>query len=232
MMAQSRKRDIWAVAATNIWILAIVCFMAFLYSNLRSYLPGVVDFIFGMILWWFLLLLPIAFFMRRDKEMPRDIGFTKEKLPRQILLGVVLAICTLGVFNAISSLTGTVEFHWGGMAYISVGATLASLALNLLTVALVEETIYRGYLFRKLQNINQASWFAVTVSAICFGALHIPSFVFMQGSTMGWYPVLMATLIGAVYGICRMKRATLLTLIIAHGIHNAVQGVILPHMHY
>ena len=230
MMAQSRKRNIWAVVITNIWLLAIVCFMTFVYPNLSSYLPGVVFNIFGMVLWWYLLLIPIAFFMRRDKEKPRDIGFTKEKLPRQILLGIVLAICTLVVFNTISLVSGMREFHWGGAAYISIAIVLGSFALNLLTVALVEEIIYRGHMFRKLQNINHASWFAVTVSAICFGLLHIPSFIFIHG--IGWYPVLIATLIGVVYGVCRMKRATMLTLIIAHAIHNAIQGQVLPLMHY
>ena len=237
MTKQSQKRNIVTVFVTNIGVLGIFCFFMFLYPPFVSpYVPSIVNIILFPIGWWYFLLIPSILFMLRDKEKPRDIGFTKEKLLRQILLGIALAIGLLVVFSiGIPWLLGLVEWHWRGADQIDVGFIFLSLAFNTFAVALVEEIIYRGHMFKKLQDINKAPWFAVSISAVAFGALHIPSFVIVGQPLLpasGWFYVLMATLAGAVYGLCRAKRATMITLIVSHGIYNATFASILTHMHY
>lgn len=75
-----KKKNNWIVAITSLWVLGVILGMMFLYPSIGDNLPPTVDFIFDTIVWWWLLLIPTVFFMRRDKERPRDIGFTKEKL--------------------------------------------------------------------------------------------------------------------------------------------------------
>ncbi|MCL2014742.1 MAG: CPBP family intramembrane metalloprotease [Defluviitaleaceae bacterium] len=231
------QKNIVTVVVLNVALLAIAGFMMLVYpSHIAPLVPSIVNVILFPVGWWFLLLSPTVILMVKDKERPRDIGFTKKKLPRQILLGIALAAGLLVVFSVgVPWLLGLVEWHWGGADQIDVGFIFLSLAYNTLVVGLIEEVIYRGHMFKKLQDIHAAPWFAVLISALAFGAFHIPSFVIIGQPLLpasGWFYVFMATMAGVAYGLCRAKGATMVTLILSHGIYNATFASVLTHMHY
>jgi membrane protease YdiL (CAAX protease family) len=83
-------------------------------------------------------------------------------------------------------------------------------------VALAEELIFRGYLFTKLLEIKNSRWFAIILSSVLFGLFHIFSGNIIQ--------VLMTAVLGFIYCIFREKAkgATLVSLIIAHGLYDAM----------
>jgi len=217
------------VLILSVWMMAVILVMVFLYPLVAVQLSPAVNLIIS-VLWWYVLLIPIVFFMRRDNEKPRDIGFTKEQFPKQLLCGVLIAIATVAVFSmAIPLLLGVSTWNYSGFAGFNVLLLLYSIVAQIITVGIVEEVAFRGYMFKKLQD-SHSTWIAIAITAIIFGAKHIPSFI-IAGAALplwgGWYSVLMATLIGVVYGILRAKGATMVTLIFAHALHNAAAAAIL-----
>ena len=198
------------------WVFSTDFYAGFLYS-LRIAIT--------YILWWDILI-PIYLLMRRDKEKLRDIGFTWEKLPNQIMIGVALGIITSFALSGITTLVGQREFLFGAGGSIGYIPSLSSFILNLLmtiaTNAFVEEVIFRGYLFKKMLDIRESKWLAVVFTAILFGLMHL-----VNG--MGILNIISTTVFGFIYGICRakLKNSTVLSLTIAHGVHNVLNGAII-----
>ncbi|MCL2014741.1 MAG: CPBP family intramembrane metalloprotease [Defluviitaleaceae bacterium] len=238
-MTKEMQNKIITMVVLNIALLAIISYFMLGHRVwIAPHLPPAVNDFMGLIGWWFFLPIPTILLMVRDKERPRDIGFTMEKLPKQILLGIALAVPLLAVFAiGVPGLFGLVEWHWGGADQLNIGWIFASLAYNLLIVGLFEEVIYRGHMFKKLQDIHAAPWFAILITSVSFGALHIPSYVIrgdpmFPGEVSGWFYVLFATAIGAAFGLCRAKGATLITLIVSHAVYNVVFTTVLAYMYY
>lgn len=86
----------------------------------------------------------------------------------------------------------------------------------ILGVALAEEFVYRSYIFQKLLKIKDSRWFAIIISSIIFGLGHI-----FQGNSL---QVIMTSLLGILFCVFRekIKNCTLLSLVILHGMHNAL----------
>ena len=234
-MAESKKKDNITVIIVSVWVLALSLVAVLYIMYIADIMLGIINMVLLNVLFWYLLLIPTIYFMRRDKEGLRDIGFTNNKLPKQILLGIILTIGTVSVFGlGMSLLFNVFSFNWSELPNINIGFFAFTFVMQFITIALVEEIIFRGHMFKKLQDNRNSSWLAIIVSSIVFGALHIPSFVFLGNELLtvsGWYFVLIATLIGVVYGMCRAKGATMITLIFAHALHNATMGT-LSHIFY
>ncbi|MCL2164261.1 MAG: CPBP family intramembrane metalloprotease [Oscillospiraceae bacterium] len=177
------------------------------------------------ILWWDILI-PIYLLMRRDKEKLRDIGFTRENLSYQIMIGVALGLVTSFALSGITTLVGQREFLFGASGSIGYIPSLSSFILNLLmtiaTNAFVEEVIFRGYLFKKMLDIRESKWLAVVFTAILFGLMHLVNGI-------GILNIISTTVFGFIYGICRakLKNSTVLSLTIAHRVHNVLNGAII-----
>lgn len=83
-------------------------------------------------------------------------------------------------------------------------------------VALADELVFRGYLLHKLHEIKNSRWFAIIISSILFGVLHIFNGNLIQ--------VIITAIMGLLYCIFKVKfkGCTLLSLIIAHGLYDAM----------
>ena len=215
-MAETKRRDILTVVITCVFAIAVVFGIGWFHENVLPSVSGVLQSVLLVVIWWPMLLATI-FFMRRDKEGPKDIGFVKGNILLQILAGVLVAIGSLFIFLVLPALFG---FQLGYVGSLHPFSIILSLAYMLLAVALVEEIIFRGHLFKKLFDISGSKWFAIAVSSVLFGLFHI----------FNWNPwqILFTTLIGAYFCICRekIKHCTLLALIIGHSLHNAFLPVI------
>ena len=158
-------------------------------------------------------MLATVFFMRRDKETAKDIGFTKEKIPHQILAGVLVAIGSLVIFIVLPAIFSI------KMGFVGSLETFRFINM-ILAVALVEEILFRGHLFKKLFDITQSRWSAILISSVLFGLFHIFNWNIMQ--------IIVATIMGIYWCVCKEKirHCTLLALIIAHALHNTIHPVI------
>lgn len=163
---------------------------------------------------WLLFLVP-AILMIVNKEKFSSIGFKKEKIPLQIGIGVLLAVSMALVLTVLPILLGFKDMV-GNASYTKTWQFVYEFIYRILGVALAEELIFRGYIFHKLLEIKDSKWFAIIISSLLFGLFHIFNGNIIQ--------IFVTALIGLIYCIFRekIKGCTLLSLIIAHGVYDAL----------
>lgn len=154
------------------------------------------------------------------KDKPTSIGFRKEKIGLQILIGIGLGFAMSAVFTFLPHLVGLGEYFCNPRGYTMLWQYCYEFAYCILAVGAAEEFVFRGYLFTKLKNISGKNWVAVLISSVMFGIFHV------FGGGLG--QALMTTLLGFL--LCffklKIKNCTLLSLIIAHGVYDALIVVI------
>lgn len=163
---------------------------------------------------WLLFLVP-GMLMLKGKEGIRDLGFRKENLSKQICIGMLLAFFMSAVFTVLPISLGLKEYV-GSTSHTQPWQFIYHVFYMLFGVALAEELVFRGYLFHKLLEIRNSRRLAILLSSALFGLFHI-----FGGN---WMQVVMTAVIGLIYCIMRekIKGCTLLSLIIAHGLYNAM----------
>jgi len=163
---------------------------------------------------WLLFLVP-GFLMLARKERMQDFGFTKNALGKQIMIGLSIAFVMSVFLTVIPILLGFQQMV-GSTNYTRAWQFAYEFLYKICGVALVEELIFRGYIFNKLMIIKNNKCLAIIVSSILFGLFHVFNGNLMQ--------ILITALIGVIYCLCRekIKNCTILSLIVAHGIYGAL----------
>lgn len=163
---------------------------------------------------WMLFIAP-GILMLVNKEKLQSFGFTKSNIPRQVFIGILIALLMSAMLTMLPILLGYRDLV-GSTSYTKAWQFTYEFIYRILGVALVEELIFRGYIFYKLLEIKNSKAFAIIISSLLFGLFHIFSGNLLQ--------VLITAIIGLLYCIFRekIKGCTLLSLIIAHGIYDAL----------
>ncbi|MEL7603812.1 MAG: type II CAAX endopeptidase family protein [Bacillota bacterium] len=163
---------------------------------------------------WTLFFVP-GLLMLTQNEKLSDIGFSNERIPKQILLGILLALLMSAILTVLPILVGLKDMV-GSASYTHAWQFAFEFVYKVLGVALAEELVFRGYLFYKLLEIKDSRWLAIIVSSVLFGLFHI-----FSGNPV---QVFMTAVIGFIYCIYREKfrDCTLLSLIIAHGLYDGM----------
>ncbi|MGE4453553.1 MAG: CPBP family intramembrane glutamic endopeptidase [Sphaerochaeta sp.] len=161
---------------------------------------------------WLFMIVPLLL-MRSNRERIRFFMRSEVKFSNQILSGITIAILLSALFTVLPILLGFKEMV-GSTSYTKVWQFAFDLLYSICAVALVEEFVFRGYLFHKLLEINQSKWFAILFSSILFGLFH--SF---QGDIL---QVIVTTFLGMLFCLLRetIKSCTLLSLVITHGLYD------------
>ena len=143
-----------------------------------------------------------------------DYLFSKEKLGAQILTGIGIGIVMSLILTLPLFLTGHGEWSDNGKHYEFMWQFVYEIIYCVGAVALTEEFIFRGFLYRKLHALTDSNVAAALISSVAFGLFHI-----FGGSIV---QVVMTTLIGLAWCIVRrkVKSCTTLSLIIGHGLYN------------
>ncbi|MEL6581572.1 MAG: CPBP family intramembrane glutamic endopeptidase [Cyanobacteria bacterium J06621_12] len=87
-----------------------------------------------------------------------------------ILLGLALSIGSLILVFSLESASNLITWHWQNFQQLP-SLLLPILSLSLL-ISLVEETIFRGYVFVTLLRDN-SFWVAIVASSMIFATLHL-----------------------------------------------------------
>jgi len=163
---------------------------------------------------WLLFLVP-GILMIINKENFGYIGLKKEKILSQIGIGILLAFAMSLVLTVFPIILGLKEMV-GSIIYAETWKFVYQFVYSIFGVALAEELIFRGYIFKKLMEIKNSKWFAIIISSLLFGLFHIFNGNIIQ--------VFMTAFLGFVFCIFRekIKGCTLLSLIIAHGMYDAL----------
>lgn len=167
-----------------------------------------------IVIQWVLFIVP-GILMIVNKENLADIGFGKEKILQQIGFGVLLAFAMSLVLTVVPIMLGFKDMV-GNITYTQPWKIVYQFVYAILGVALAEELIFRGYIFNKLLEIKDSRWLAIIISSVLFGLFHIFNGNILQ--------VIITAFLGFLFCIFRekIKGCTLISLIIAHGIYDAM----------
>lgn len=178
-------------------------------------LPLFVRMVLMIVTYWSIALVPFCIVLF-NKEKWSDYGFSTEKIGCQVLIGLGIALCMSFVFTVIPHLAGKSDWVNNQHQYQYTWQFLYDFVDYIFAIALVEEFVFRGFFFRKLEVLSGSAVGAIIGSSVLFGLFH-----FLGGNIV---QVFLTGIIGAIFGICRIKikNCTLLSVVIAHGVYDAL----------
>ena len=212
-MSEDGKKIALLIAAVCGIFFSLFCVVMF-NAYVLSFLPLPARMMSVIVSQWFLLATPIILTIA-GKEKNFGLDIKKERLPQQIFVGLCIAAAMSLVLTVLPILFGLKEFV-GATNYTEAWQFAFEFIFMLVGVALAEELIFRGYIFKKLLEIKNSRWFAIVVSSALFGLFHI-----FSGSPL---QIIITASIGFFYCVCRekIKNCTIVSLIVAHGVYNAL----------
>jgi membrane protease YdiL (CAAX protease family) len=166
----------------------------------------------------------VLFFLWRNGEPVKLIGWNFKKAWKEILLGVGLFIPTFLGVTWLDRFLQTVGFSAPATPQPSLipalGMTEFALAFVLVVVvALTEETIFRGYLLLRFRNIIANSTIAVVLSAVIFSLGH---------GYEGTAGVISVGVMGFIFAVVYIWRGSLVAPMVMHFLQDFLGIVLLP----
>ncbi len=178
---------------------------------------------FGTMLQNVLLLGVVLLFVWRNREPLREFGVHVHHAGRELLLGVGLFVpfvLLIGVVQQIMDLMGLPLPETPPEFLVPHGAGEHLLALGfLVTVAVAEEIVFRGYLLHRFHNLTGSRAAAVILSSLLFALGH---------GYEGTGGMIAIGLIGVIFAGVYLWRASLVAPIAMHFLQNFVGMIAVP----
>jgi membrane protease YdiL (CAAX protease family) len=165
--------------------------------------------------YWLIGLVPLI--MMRKSGLSLSALLTEGKNPTpQIIPGLLLGLAMSAAFTLIPHMLGLGDWVDNGHHYRKLWQFLFEFAYCIFAVGAVEELVFRGYLFIQLKELTKSHRKSVLISSALFGLFH-----FFAGNIV---QMICTTLLGLFFCACRdkIKNCTLLYLIVAHGVYDAL----------
>lgn len=168
-----------------------------------------------IVTYWSIALVPLLI-MLLAKEHPSQYGFSSGKIGIQLLIGAAIGIGMSLLLTLLPMLTGMGEWVNNGKSYQYGWQFFYEFFYCIFAVGLAEEYVFRGFLFTKIKAIVNSTPAAIIGSSLLFGLFHI-----LNGNAL---QIIMTALLGVFWCVCRekIKYCSLLSLIAAHGIYDAL----------
>ena len=163
--------------------------------------------------YWLIALVPI-FMMRWSKQSINSIGFTKEKMGMQVVIGMVSGLVIASLYFLVPYFMGFGAVVDNGSRYTKLWQFAFELMYFIVAVGAVEEIVFRGFVYSQIKEIFKNEWVAIIGSSALFGLFHI-----LIGNMV---QVCITTIIGFIFCMVRykIKGCTILSLIIMHGVYD------------
>lgn len=188
MAAKVTKTSI--VKNVTIYVAYLVIVWAF-YRFLFKFPDDVEEFIIKPIVW----LVPLIYFVRKEKEVITSLGITLKKLFPSIYLSLGLG----SIFVIEGLLSNYLKYgHLNFAANIGSLPLMASLGLSFAT-AFSEETAFRGYIYSRLTMVFRGELIANLIQTLVWTIIHIPIAFFIWEYTIPQAAVYLA--ITAIFGL-------------------------------
>lgn len=177
-------------------------------------------------------LMPLVmwFVIKRYRESWRDYGVRKSPLFQAITyaaVGIMVYYITLVITLAIASGTGLIDTNQEqdiGFSRDTSGPLLILVFVGLVALpAIVEELLFRGFLFTRLRKALSFVWTTVVVSLV-FGVLHLQ---LGGGSAPLWSVMIDTAILSIVLCYVREKTGSIWTGVLIHGLKNSIAFVAL-----
>lgn len=202
-----------AVCILGVWasLFGVICFQRYLLTGF----PLGVRMVLMPVLYWLIMPVPVIL-AAISKDKLSDYGFGREKLPLQILIGVIIGAVMSLVFTLLPILAGFGAWVDAGVRYTEWWQLLYEFFYCILAVGLAEEFIFRGFIVHKLRQIKDGELFAGVASSVLFGLFHI-----FGGNAV---QIIVTAALGGLWYLCRVrvKHCSLLSLTVAHGVYDAL----------
>lgn len=166
----------------------------------------------------------ILFFTWRNGEPVWRIGWTTRNVGRDVLLGVLLFVPTFVVTGSLDQwlrqlgLSGPAEPRPSFLAITGSWQVVLAILL-VVVVALAEETIFRGYLILRFENVLGSTAIAVLLSAVIFSLGH---------GYEGEAGVVTVGAMGIIFALVYIWRRSLVAPITMHFLQDFLAIVLLP----
>jgi len=209
------KRKLTGLIAGYLGALFVLFGVVMFNSYLFMSIPLILRMIAMIVVYWLIAIVPVVI-MLVDKDKISDYGFTAVKIPLQVITGLIIGILMSFVLTVVPHLAGFGQYFSSGKNYSQLWQFVYEFIYCIVAVGLVEEFIFRGFIFSRVKSLGGNNIVALAVSSVLFGFFHIFSGDPLQ--------ILMTSLIGAFFCLCRIKvkNCSLLSLIIAHGVYDAL----------
>jgi membrane protease YdiL (CAAX protease family) len=168
----------------------------------------------------------VFYFLWRNGEAVRRIGWTLGTLPIEVGWGLALFFPIFYCANRLES-----ALHSAGLSapsklpsfLVATGHFHAVLAVILvIVVAIVEETVFRGYLILRLKTATRQTWAAVLLSSFVFSIGH---------GYEGMAGVMSVFCLGVVFAVIYLWRRSLIATMVIHFLidfSGIVMAVLVP----
>jgi membrane protease YdiL (CAAX protease family) len=164
------------------------------------------------------LLFLILFFLHRNREPFKSVGLTFKNGGDESLVGAMLFFPVYFFVLVIQQILQKLNF-WipeRAFSFLNGPKDFAQLILGLIlmmTVAVTEETIFRGYLIKRFQEFTGSK----------IGALFFSTAIFALGHTyQGFAGVCIVSVLGLIYGLIYFWRGNLIAPITMHFLQNSL----------
>ncbi|MFV0557195.1 MAG: lysostaphin resistance A-like protein [Enterococcus sp.] len=204
---------IWMMVA-NIFFQIIVGYLA--YGRVANP-EGVMNTVSLLLTWITSLLVTIWAAKKFSKFTLKDLGFSKEKVAKRYLTGLLTGIALMVTVFLINVVFGFIEpalnpdVNW---------LMILAMFIFFLIQGLTEEVVVRGYLFSSLQKKYSVP-LSIVVSSLVFAFIHI------NNPGMTWLSALNLFLAGAMFAVVYQVTGSILLVGGIHSMWNFVMGPIL-----
>ena len=185
------------------------------YQTLLPLLSRPVRAVAMIAVYWLIAASPIVV-MRACGDRLTDYGFSRQKIGLQLGMGIAVGVGLSALLTLLPHLVGLGTYVDSGKRYTQAWQFAYEFVQCTLAVGLVEEFVFRGFAYQKLELLYPKEWVAVLGSSLLFGLSH-----FWHGSPL---QMLMTTGIGVLLCLCRKKlpHCTTLSLAVAHGVYDGL----------
>ena len=192
-----------------ILVYSLNCFNKYILINLSL----ITRMILMPIMYWLIAIVPVIICIKNKNKLT-DIGFSKNKILKQIIIGIVIAFIMSLLFTLIPILIFGKENTYTGYNFKYIWQYIYQFVYLIFGVSLTEEFIFRGYLLNNFKKINNNQIDSIIKTSLLFGLFHIFIGNIVQ--------VIGTSFIGLIFALCRekIKNCSLLSIIIAHGIYD------------
>jgi membrane protease YdiL (CAAX protease family) len=168
---------------------------------------------------WLLLLLIILWIYFVEKKTFASIGLKKLTVKMTfwaIGLGLVIFILFGFITTAITAMGLELNQE---IAQLIAGQPFPVLLLIALRAAVVEEVLYRGYAFERINQLTNSKWIAALVPVIIFTLVHM---------SWGVGHLLFVFVAGGLFMLVYISKRNLGMIMIAHFITDVIALLVLP----
>lgn len=215
---KSKRKHLMELIVAYGGALAGAVFVLRFHQNVLGNLPIILRLPCMVFFYWLIALIPWIV-MKLSGDKLHNYGFIPNVIGKQVVSGIIAALAMSFLFTLLPHMIGMGDYVDNGSRYRYFQQYLFEFVYCIVSVGAVEEFVFRGVLYFKIKEIFGREWIAIVLSSALFGLFHI-----FQGNLI---QIVVTALLGIVFCLLRLKIRgfTTLSLILAHGIYDALISV-------